>query len=126
VEEAQVACKQYTQFLTRTHDKYLNLKPPAKWYPKKLRKVYDSWGLYLLGEVKYLEGVTEALQPPKPLAHEPEIGNDKLNVFVSDFNILSHFETRLRELPQYDLRSTELLLGIDLSYEDEKRIISQI
>lgn len=125
IEEARVAVKQYTHFLTSTHDKYLSLKPPAKWYPKELRKVYDSWGVNLSGEVGYLAYVTKALQPPKPLAHEPQIGNSQLNVFVQGLNYLSFFETMLRRLRQYDVRSTELLLGIDLSHEDRERIINQ-
>lgn len=125
VEKARVACKKYAQFLASTHDKYLNLKPPAKWYPKELRKVYDSWGVCLSGEMQCLQEAIKALQLPKPLAHEPRIGNDKLNLFIGGLNYLSFFEIRLRELPLYDLRSTELLLGIDLSFEDEKRIMGQ-
>lgn len=125
VGAAQVACENYMQFLARSHEKYLNLKPSPKWYPKELRKVYDSWGVCLSGEVGYLQLPIQALQLPNPLAHEPRTRNDKLNLFVSGLDYLSFFEMRLRELPMYDLRSTELLLGIDLSFDDEKRIMEQ-
>jgi hypothetical protein len=125
IEATRAACEQYAQFLASTHNKYTTLKPPAKWYPKKIRKAYDSWGVCLSGEMKFLQGVIGALQPPKPLAHEPRIGNDKLNMFVGGLNYLSFFEIRLRQLPLYDFRSTELLLGIDLSFEEEKRIMEE-
>jgi hypothetical protein len=124
IEEARVACEQYTQFLTSTHDKYRSINPPAKWYPKELREVYDSWGVGLEGELGYLEGVTKALQPPKPLSHDPQIGSN-LNLFVQSLNYVAYFETTLRKLRQYDMRSTELLLGIDLSYEEQEGIISR-
>lgn len=125
VEETRAACEEYAQFLASAHDKYTNLKPPAKWYPKELRKAYESWGVCLSGEKGYLQGAITALQPPKPLAHEPRIGNDKLNIFVGGLNYLAFFEVRLQQLPLYDVRSTELLLGIDLSFEDVKRITEQ-
>ncbi|GEM_PF-4928378 len=105
--------------------KYTNLKTPAKWYPKELRKAYDSWRVCLSAEMRYLQWAIKALEPPKPLAHEPRIGNDKLNIFCAGLNYLSFFEMRLRELPLYDFRSAELLLGIDLGFEEEKRIMKE-
>ncbi len=125
VETARTACEQYARFLVSTQIKYANLRPPAKWYPKELRKAYDSWRVCLSGEMGYLQGAIKALEPPKPLAHEPRIGNDKLNMFCGGLNYLSFFEMRLRELPLYDFRQTELLLGIDLSFEEEKRIMEE-
>jgi hypothetical protein len=126
VIKAREASVKYAEFLVSTYDKYLNLKKPAKWYPKELRKVYDTWGVCLHGEIEYLRcAVIYGLQLPKPLEHQPEVGNDKLNLFVSGVNYVSFFETRLRQSPLYDVRSTELLLGIDLSFEDVKRITQQ-
>jgi hypothetical protein len=78
IENAQEACEKYAMFLANTYDRYLNVSSPAKWYPKKLRKAYDSWGVCLHGQIAYLNAAKNALQPPKPLAHEPRISNDKL------------------------------------------------
>lgn len=122
VAEVLPACDQYARLLASVHERYASLRPPAKWYPKELRRTHDSWGVCLSGERKYLELVIEALQPPRPLAHEPRIGNDKLGLFIGGLNYLSLFEMRLRELLPHDVRSTALLLGIDLSFEDVERI----
>lgn len=123
VGEVQEACLQYAQFLTDVLRKYQNLGQPARWYPRGLRKACESRMVCLSGEMRYLEMAIKGIASPKPLAHEPRIGNDKLNLFVAGLNYMSFFEIRLKELPIYDLRSTELLLGVDLSFEDEKRIM---
>jgi len=121
IEETRVACEEYAQFLARTHDKYANLKAPAKWYPKKLRKAYQSWGVCLSGEITYLQWVVGALQPPKPLARE--LGHDKLNIFVQGLNLVAFYENKLRDEPLYGVASAELLLGTDLSPEELQNII---
>lgn len=94
IEEARRALQAYSKSVTDAHTKLLALKPPSDWYPKVLRKAPDSLlNTYYGGALFWLKGAIDALQPPEPLKHDPEHGNDKLNVFVTGLNYTAFFIT---------------------------------
>ena len=87
------AVERYESFLTRTHAEFLTLQL-AKWYPRRIRKAYDDWTLFLKGSLGFIGMVKDGLQPPDPLIHQPETGNDKLNMFVSGLGLVMVYRPR--------------------------------
>lgn len=90
IEGSKEALDTYSSFLRDMHAKALSLKP-ANWYPKKYKKVYDSWDSYFKLRLQFLETAIGVLQPPEPLKHDPRHGNDKLNLFVYALNSIAMF-----------------------------------
>lgn len=64
---------------------------PASWYPKKYKKVHDSWVSYFESILQFLDTAIGALQSPEPLKHDPRHGNDRLNIFVWALNSVAMF-----------------------------------
>lgn len=93
IEGNKEALNTYSSFLRDMQGKLLSRKP-ASWYPKKYKKVHDSWVSYFDTILKFLDTAIGALQPPEPLKHDPRHGNDRLNVFVWALNSIAMF-TRL-------------------------------
>lgn len=94
IEKAKESIQVYGDFLAHTQTKALSLRP-ANWYPKKYKKVYDSWASYFNLRRQHLEMATHALQPPDPLKHDPRHGNDKLNEFVYALNTIAMFSQEI-------------------------------
>jgi hypothetical protein len=90
IESNKEALNRYSSFLRDTQGKVLALKP-ASWYPKKYKKVHDSWVLYFESILQFLDTAIGALQPPERLKHDPRRGNDRLNVFVWALNSIAMF-----------------------------------
>jgi len=94
IESSKEALEIYSNFLRDTQAKVLSLRP-ADWYPKKYKKVHDSWVLYFEGRLQYLDYAFGALQPPEPLKRDPRHGNNKLGVFVWALNSIAMFSKEI-------------------------------
>ena len=88
------ALNTYSSFLRDMQGKLLSRKP-ASWYPKKYKKVHDSWVSCLETISQFLDTAIGALQPPVPLKHDPRHGNDRLNVFVWALNSIAMFSKKM-------------------------------
>jgi len=86
VNKAQRAVGTYRDFLANMQARLLSLRADD-WYPKKYRKALESWTCYVRYPLDFLHWAADALQPPEPLKHDPQHGNDKLNMFVSGITL---------------------------------------
>lgn len=90
IEGNKEALNTYSSFLRDMQAEVLALKP-ASWYPKKYKKVHDSWVSYFESILQFLDTAIGALQSPEPLKHDPRHGNDRLNIFVWALNSIAMF-----------------------------------
>ena len=94
IEHNKEMLNTYSSFLNDTQGKLLSRKP-ASWYPKKYKKVHDSWVSYFETMLQLVNTAIGALQPPEQLKHDPKHGNDRLNVFVWALNSIAMFSQKM-------------------------------
>jgi len=56
---------------------------------------------YFKGHESALEFVSKWLQPPDPLAHQPDAGNDKLNMYVQGLHLITIYSPFRVSLPEW-------------------------
>lgn len=92
VIKAMNAVKEMHKALTDANTQMLTIRPPQAWYPKLLREAPETiFNTYFSGSRSFLEMAMKGLEQPDPLIHDPEHGNDKLNMFVSGLNVGADF-----------------------------------
>ena len=88
IEKAKESIQEFEDILLQIQSKALSNRP-ANWYPRKHRKVYDSWTSNLNTIRQILELAKNQLRPPEPLKRDLRFGNDKIRYFVDSLDLLA-------------------------------------